>query len=404
MPSYFILLITIILVSLVLGAPAEIPSRQLKKRSFKVERVPNPNFAGHDGAAALRKAYIKWGMHPPTAAAVDNLGHSHFNHSHSDHSHSNHSSKAPSGTTNGSVEAKPVGNDVEYVSPIQIGGQTLNMDFDTGSADLWVFNTQLPQTAQNGHKVYDPSKSTSFQSIQGASFSIKYGDASAAAGNVGTDTVVIGGATVTSQAVEMATALSSSFVKSKASDGLLGLAFSKLNTVKPNRQKTFFDNALPTLPEPVFTASLKHGTVGSYDFGVIDPTKFNGPLTWAPVNSTNGFWQVSSSQFSINNGTPVATTSSNAIIDTGTTLMLVNPIIVNAYYSQVPGARNSAQDGGIEFPCSSVLPDLQVDIGGTYMANIPGSLIKFTNTKTPGARKFSFHSHCFWHGEDGLIV
>lgn len=37
---------------------------------------------------------------------------------------------------NGSVVASPEASDVAYLCPVTIGGQTLNLDFDTGSADL----------------------------------------------------------------------------------------------------------------------------------------------------------------------------------------------------------------------------------------------------------------------------
>lgn len=38
--------------------------------------------------------------------------------------------------SNGSVTATPEQYDSEYLCPVTIGGQTLNLDFDTGSADL----------------------------------------------------------------------------------------------------------------------------------------------------------------------------------------------------------------------------------------------------------------------------
>lgn len=287
----------------------------------------------------------------------------------------------------GVVTATPEQGDVEYLSPISIGGQTMNMDFDSGSSDLWVFNTQLATASQTGHTNFDPAKSTSFALMQGASFSISYGDGSGAAGNVGTDTVDIGGATVTKQAIELATAVSTSFVQDTQSNGLVGLAFSKLNTVKPTPQKTFFDNAIPSLAMPVFTADLRKNAAGAYTFGAIDATRFNGSLSWAAVNTTNGFWQFSSTKFAVGTGAAMAVTGGQAIADTGTTLMLANPAIVNAYYSQVTGAVNNATVGGVTFPCNAVLPNLMVDVGGNYMAQVRGDDINFAAVDATGASK-----------------
>lgn len=36
----------------------------------------------------------------------------------------------------GSAVTTPTNNDEEYLTPVNVGGTTLNLDFDTGSADL----------------------------------------------------------------------------------------------------------------------------------------------------------------------------------------------------------------------------------------------------------------------------
>jgi len=265
------------------------------------------------------------------------------------------------------------------------------MDFDSGSSDLWVFSTTLGASSQSGHTTYDPSQSRTFQEMTGSTFNISYGDGSFSRGIVGTDLVDIGGATVTQQAIGLPTSVAESFVSDTASNGLVGLAFSKLNTIRPQQQKTFFDNVVGDLVQPIFAANLKHGVAGGYEFGNIDTTQFQGELTTVPVDSSQGFWEFSSTKVAVGNGQvqKVPDASGSAIADTGTSLMIVDPAVVQMYWSQVNGAQNNDATGGIVFPCDSKLPDFQVAVGDTYMATIPGTLMNFAragtdqNTGTP---------------------
>ena len=101
--------------------------------------------------------------------------------------------------------------------------------FELRNASSWVFSSLLPSSDQSGHNIYSSSNSPTYQAIDGATWSITYQDQSGASGIVGTDTVTVGGTTVTGQAVELANKVSSTFV-SDSSDGLVGLAFSNINT------------------------------------------------------------------------------------------------------------------------------------------------------------------------------
>ncbi|KAI1077995.1 acid protease [Whalleya microplaca] len=389
MQSFAKLLLLLGLLALTSASPARIQKRGV----YKVERVANPNYTGRHGARALLKTLRKYRM-PIPAHVVEAAQEANPLISKRDprkkkgkgtkgtaggatNAANGTASAAAAGNQTGTVANNPEANDVEYLSPVKIGGQTLNLDFDSGSSDLWVFNSQLSNAASSGHQIYDPTKSNTFALMQGASFQISYGDGSGAAGNVGTDTVDIGGATATNQAIEMATAVSQSFVQDTANNGLVGLAFSQINTVQPQQQKTFFDNVMSSLAEPVFTADLRPQAAGAYEFGAVDTSKFTGAMTWVPVNTTSGFWQFTSESFAVNGGqAQTSTAGAQAIADTGTTLLMADPAVTQAYYSQVQGATNNQQAGGITFPCSATLPDLQLDVGGT-MATVKGTDIKF---------------------------
>lgn len=260
----------------------------------------------------------------------------------------------------------------------------------------WVFSSELSAADQKGHTIYDTKKSTTFQSMQGETFSISYGDGSSASGDVGTDVVNIGGATVQNQAVELAKQVSGSFLQETASNGLVGLAFSKLNTVTPTQQKTFFDNLGSQLDEPVMTVSLKSDSnKGSYEFGTIDSTKYTGNIANISVDSSNGFWAFSSTSFSVgdNGDTQQITTAPTAIADTGTSLMLVSPEAAQGYYAQVKNAMNSASVGGYVFPCDAQLPTFTVSVGDSHTATIPSNVVNFaqvgTDTQTGTECEFS---------------
>ena len=239
----------------------------------------------------------------------------------------------------------------------------------------WVFSSETPQNEVNGQITYKISSSSTAKKVSGATWSITYGDGSSSSGDVYTDVVTVGGVTYAKQAVESAQQVSSSFTSDSANDGLLGLAFSSINTVSPTQQKTFFDNVKSSLASPLFAANLKKGTPGTYDFGYIDSSKYTGSISYVPVKSSNGFWEFTGSGYAVGSGSFVST-SIDAIADTGTTLLLLPSSVVRAYYKKVSGAQSSSTYGGYVFPCSATLPSFTFG-AGSYRGVIPGSYINY---------------------------
>ncbi|CEJ82859.1 Putative Endothiapepsin [[Torrubiella] hemipterigena] len=329
-----------------LAAGAAVPS---KVGTVEFKQTTNKRFTGRNGPLALARAYEKYGqpVSPELKAAAEKAA-------------ANGAKKRATGT----AVANSDQGDLEYLVQVSIGtpAQNLNLDFDTGSSDLWVFSSETPNPGN--HNLYQPGQSSTSQLANGETWSITYADQSSSSGDVYFDTVTVGGLTVTNQAVESAQQVSSQFANGD-SDGLLGLAFSSLNTVSPDKQKTWFDNVTPQLDSPLFTADLKHNAPGSYVFGGIPGGASN--INYTPVDNSQGFWGFSTS---------ISGTSINGIADTGTTLLLLDDSLVNAYYQQVSGAQNDSSQGGWVFPCSANLPNLSFTVGSGQIT-IPGNLLNY---------------------------
>ncbi|CAK5281079.1 unnamed protein product [Mycena citricolor] len=249
----------------------------------------------------------------------------------------------------------------------QIGtpGVTLHLDFDTGSSDLWVWSSELTRVSKSGHSIYNPSKSKTAAHQSGASWNISYGDGSSASGNVYLDTVTVGGVAIPKQAVELAERMSAQFAQGEGSDGLLGLAWPAINTVSPRPVKTPVENMIDQglISKPLFTVKLDRGdNAGFYSFGAIDETVTPHPITYTPVDNSQGFWMVDSESYSVN-GQTFQQSGNTAILDTGTTLALVSDAVVSQVYGQIDGAQFDQDQGGWMYPASSTVPDLMFAIG-----------------------------------------
>ncbi|THZ17986.1 acid protease [Aureobasidium pullulans] len=273
----------------------------------------------------------------------------------------------------GQVSAEDQQNDSEYLCQVSIGtpAQTLTLDFDTGSSDLWVWSTNLSQSVQTqgkqaGHTIFDPSKSSTWKEASGSTWQISYGDQSSASGTVGTDVVTVGGLAIQNQAVEVANQISDQFVQSTG-DGLLGLAWGSINTVQPNPVETPVENMISQDDIPkdseLFTACLsshKGSDDSFYTFGYIDTSVTSGKtINYTPVDNSQGFWTIPSTSAHVN-GKKIQRHNNTAIMDTGTTLCLVDDAFAKAVYAAIPGGKYDSTQQGYVFPTSTAASDLPV--------------------------------------------
>ena len=226
--------------------------KQFEARTDTIHQVQNENYRGiKNGPLTLARVYQKYrrAIPEPLARAL---------------SAADTAKLHKRGNETGSVSAKPEQWDTEYLTPVSVGTppQKLNVQIDTGSADFWVFSSELSQqggdVVESHDDIYSPAKSQSAAVLNGYSWNISYGDGSAASGSVYTDVLKVGGIAALNQTVGAASHVSSSFLEDLNSDGILGFAFRNLSTVEPVPQKTFFENIMDNLEQPLFAVDLKY--------------------------------------------------------------------------------------------------------------------------------------------------
>ena len=155
MHSIFALLACALMSITALAAPT--PTKKLAKRSFKIPSVPRIAVA-RSPIDEMSRTYLRMGweivlLEPPSPFDSDVSSSSTSaapvvaatSSTTTLTAVATSSSVAPAttstvpvddGNENGEVDAAPEANEAEYLSPVTIGGQSLHLDFDTGSADL----------------------------------------------------------------------------------------------------------------------------------------------------------------------------------------------------------------------------------------------------------------------------
>ncbi|PIA19166.1 peptidase A1 [Coemansia reversa NRRL 1564] len=251
---------------------------------------------------------------------------------------------------------KEYGYGIEYYGEVGIGSppQKFKLDLDTGSGDVWLAGEECDVCAR--HKKFNPKKSSTYKA-EGRKWGISYGDGSFATGYTIRDTVSIGNISVPNQVIGLATSESRAYQQDIV-DGLLGLSYSGISFIPG--VTTFLDNIYENkyLKDPIFSVYIrekdKNDYAGEYLFGDYDKNKFEGDLTWVPLH-TPKFWEIILDKVALSVegvGKEEMDISGPAIIDTGTTLIVMNEKQATEFHRGIPSAENSEIYGWI-MPCNT---------------------------------------------------
>lgn len=267
------------------------------------------------------------------------------------------------------LETMPVRGDMAHVVDFTIDGTTVQMILDTGSDYFWAFSSHLPDL--EGHETAPCNGRIS----ELDNWEILYEDGSEAAGDWRYSNVTSGPLTLTNFSVGCASSASPFFRKrNEIPDGIVGLAFQR--GISP---KTFFEHLRPTLPQPLFAASLGHGKPGFFDFGFINESAYREPVVRVPVENlpdSTGLrsWTVMSDGISVGDGSKVSK-SFPILPDTGTSVIWLPSDLAREYWNQVQGIRTIF--GSYHFPCDTELPDFNIFFNNTKFV-VPGNYMNYT--------------------------
>ncbi|KAM3872369.1 pepsin A-like [Diretmus argenteus] len=261
--------------------------------------------------------------------------------------------------------------DLAYYGVVSIGTppQSFKVVFDTGSSNLWIPSVYCNDQACNKHAKFNPQQSSTFRWGNQA-LTIQYGTGSMT-GSLGSDTVQVGGVTVANQVFGLSRT-EAPFMASMQADGILGLAF---QSIASDNVVPVFDNMVKqnAVSQPLFSVYLSSNAQQGSEvvFGGIDSNYYTGQVTWIPLTSAT-YWQIKMDSVIVNGQTVACNGGCQAIIDTGTSLIVGPTNDINNLNSQVGAYTNSYGEAVVDCRNIQSMPEVTFTLNG-HAFTIPAS-------------------------------
>lgn len=229
--------------------------------------------------------------------------------------------------------------------------QSLRLHLDTGSSDLWVNTASSTQCSQTSKPcdfagTYDANSSSTYEFV-GSWFNISYVDGSGAAGDYVTDTIAVGGTSLSDFQFGVG-------YTSSSSQGILGLGY-PVNEVQVGRaQLSSYDNLPARLASDGTIASnafslwlndLDAGT-GQILFGGVDAARFEGELHTLPVQREGSLYAeflITLTGVSLGDTAVAQDQALAVLLDSGSSLTYLPDSVTEAIYDQVSAHYDSSE-------------------------------------------------------------
>ena len=246
------------------------------------------------------------------------------------------------------------GQDYSYFSGIKLGskGKDMWMLIDSGSANTWVFGSDCESQACNKHETFGNGDSDTLNTSS-TEWSLKYGTGEVG-GVVASDRFAFAGFDV-DIGFGLASHASNEF-STYPMDGILGLGRGSSNKLgTPTLMDVMAGQKL--LKANMFGIHLSRSADGTADgqisFGGPDTSKFSGELSYTNSISIDGLWEIPADGAGVDSHS-VGVSGKTAIIDTGTSYILMPLNDAKALHAKLPGSLNHGETFTI--PCNTSLP------------------------------------------------
>jgi hypothetical protein len=279
------------------------------------------------------------------------------------------------------------GHDISYYVEVELGTidkesknmKVFNLVVDTGSFYTWVYGMNCDSSECSAHARFDPNESATVETTN-KNFSIAY--TSGTVEGVVTKDVFSFAGFQSPQQFGLASVVDSSFAHFPI-DGILGLpAKDKSPKEFQGIVSTLYSQNL--ISRPIFGINLGRGSdsqdEGSLSIGGIDKSKYTGDITYIPLTTGDSslFWEIPVGGLFIEGYSIDFEDTRTAIVDTGTTLLIMPPKDALKLHGYISGTRTDGSNFVI--PCDTSLK-LELEFNGKKFVISPEDYVGVAYSK-----------------------
>lgn len=263
------------------------------------------------------------------------------------------------------------GSDFSYFSVLNFGSDAkeMYMLIDSGSANTWVMGSACTSHACQIHNTFGPADSKSLTTTT-QDWQLAYGTGQVE-GVLAKDTVAFANYTLSLE-FGLATNASDDF-NNYPMDGILGLGPSDSNELDTPTVMETLDKQSDLASNVIgvhLSRAVDNTKDGELTIGGIDHTRFTGKLSYTKINVADT-WQIPIDDMIVG-GNACNLQGKSAIIDTGTSYILMPPADADSVHAQIPGSV--ANNGQYTLPCGSTTT-VEVAFSGVKYAISPADYV-----------------------------